>query len=250
MKNLIKLPQPLASLLVAGAIPCVPLDTHDFENHERFLVYATKQVENPELPVEWIMEASNHMVYGNIPSLGKLPVGAVVGYVQVKTEPFIDPTMWGLGFGKQMFRVVIPRIFDMPIPVPEFMMGLAHVEDFVGKFSAHHLHELNKPWNWDYFLEIPVNEALFGNVSEIGSLTLDLWGDLKRIVLDENGELRQFNELLLTCGNRHQEFPYQAEIVSVHDDNDEPVLYPSLYQECGKDVRMQLVLHCDFPIVR
>lgn len=248
MKKTVKLPPPLAALVVAGAIPGLPLEASRFVNRERFLVYATKQVMNQELPIEWVMEANNQMVYGNITSWDKLPSNAFVGYVELKPDPYIDTSIWGRGFNGQLYKVVMPRIFDNPIPAPSFMLDSARVKDFVASFPAHYLHELNEPWNWDYALEIPVSEALFGHVANVGSLTLDLCGDLKRIVLDENGNLRHFKELLLTCGNRHQAFPFKGEIVTVLNENQEPVLYRSISQDCGKEIREQLVLECGFPI--
>ena len=249
METSIKLPQPLASLLVAGAIPAVPLKARPSENRERFLVYATKQVENQDLPIEWIMEAYNHAVYGNIPPLSKLPSNAIVGYVDVKPDPYVDTSIWGKGCHEQLYKVVMPRIFNHPIPVPPFATDFARVDYFVDSLPAHFLHELNKPWDWDYALEIPVNEDLFRSIADIGSLTLDLCGDLKRIVLDENGELRKFEQLLLTCGNRHQEFLFHAEIVLVLDEDEAPALFRSLLQECGKDIRQQIQLLCGFPLI-
>ena len=248
MKKIVKLPSPLAALLVAGAIRGVPLKARPSENRERFLVYATKQVENQDLPIEWIMEAYNHAVYGNIPPLSKLPSNAIVGYVDVKPDPYVDTSIWGKGCHEQLYKVVMPRIFNHPIPVPPFATDFARVDYFVDSLPAHFLHELNKPWKWDYALEIPVNEDLFRSIADIGSLTLDLCGDLKRIVLDENGELRHFKELLLTCGNRHQAFPFKGRIAPVLNKNFEPVLYRSISQDCGKDIREQLELECGFPI--
>lgn len=248
MKKIVKLPPPLAALLVAGAIPGLPLEANHLVSRERFLVYATEQVKNQELPIEWVMEANNHMVYGNIPSWDKLPSNAFVGHVEIKPEPYVDTSIWGRGFDGRLYKVVMPRIFDNPIPVPSPMLEFVRVEDFVETFPAHYLHELNKPWSWDYELEIPVCEALFGHVANVGSITLDLCGDLKRVVLDENGNLRHFEELLLICGNRHQAFPFKGEIITVLNENQEPVLYRSISQDCGKEIREQLVLECGFPV--
>ena len=245
---MVKLPSPLAALLVAGAIRGVPIKARPSVNRERFLVYATKQVEDLELPIEWVMEANNQMVYGNIPSWDNLSSNAFVGHVEICPEPYADTSVWGRGFKEQLYQVIMPRIFDKPIPAPLFMLEFARVEDFVATFPAHYLHELNKPWSWDYELEIPISEAMFGHMAMNGSLTLDLCGDLKRIVLDENGELRHFKELLLTCGNRHQAFPFKGSIAPVLNKNFEPVLYRSISQDCGKDIRKQLVLECGFPI--
>ena len=248
MEKIVKLPPPLAALLVAGAIRGVPLRVHPSEKVERFLVYATKQVADKELPIEWVMEANNQMVYGNIPSWDNLPSNAFVGHIEVKPEPYADASVWARGFKGQLYQVVMPRIFDELIPAPSSMLEFVRVEDFMATFPAHYLHELNKPWNWDYELEIPISEAMFGHMAQVGSLTLDLCSDLKRIVLDENGNLRHFKELLLICGNRHQAFPFMGEIVPVLNENFEPVLYRSISQDCGHEIRQQLVLECGFPI--
>lgn len=125
MKKTVKLPPPLAALLVAGAIPGLPLEASHLVNRERFLVYATKQVMNQELPIEWVMEANNHMVYGNIPSWDKLPSNAFVGYVELKPDPYIDTSIWGRGFDGQLYKVVTCHLHrSRPTPQIHLLLPL------------------------------------------------------------------------------------------------------------------------------
>ena len=97
-------------------------------------------------------------------------------------------------------------------------------------------------------LEVPVNNFLFSQAATRCELTLDLTCELSHLVLDKNGELQQFSQLCLTCGNRRRMFKFSGEITIELNEDDEPVLYPSVTERCGFDIRKQLTLHCGLPL--
>lgn len=246
MIQVIKLPKQVAALTLTDAIPAVRLGARPFVSGQRFYVYATfEQVPNQEFPVEWMMEAHNHQVYGNIPTDDELPDCAFLGWVEVKYQPYADSSIWSYGHGGSMFRVIRRGIFEHPIDLQPFKGNL--YESRLETAPVFHLHECYEPMDWGAELELPVNGTLFSTISRVGQITLDLFGRLASCVLDDDGELKPFTLLTLTCGNRRRSFNFHGEIVADLDENCEPVLYPSLLDPTGYDIRKRLFLDCGDP---
>lgn len=242
MERIVFLPQPFAAMAVSKLLPVVPLEACPDENRNRFLVYAKKLVNNREIPVEWAMEASNHIVYGNIPETDRLPFNAIVGYVEVCCHPCSDRSIWTARHRFPMYRVVKSRVFVYPLHVLKSSLESKFIGQILDTIPIYELHAPCKPEAKGDELVLPVNTRLFRRASLGGKLTLDLSGELACQVLDKRGVLRHFFLLTLTCGVHRLRFKFQGEIAAVLNDNAEPMLYPSVLQCCGKDIRKQLIL--------
>ena len=242
MERIVFLPQPFAAMAVSNLLPVVPLEVRPDENRNRFLVYATKLVNNREIPVEWTMEASNHMVYGNIPEADRLPFNAIVGYVEVCCHPCSDRSIWTARHGVPMYRVVKSRVFSYPLHVLKSAFESNFFGQILGTIPVYDVHAPYKPEAHGDELVLPVNAKLFRRASLGGELTLDLSDDLACQVLDKCSNLRRILLLTLTCGIHRLRFKFQGQIAVVLNGNAEPVLYPSVLQSCGRDTRKQLIL--------
>lgn len=248
MEKVIKFPKQVAALLLTGALPAVRFKERIIENRQRFFVLATdEQVSEPGLPVEWLMEAHNHQVYGNIPPDGELPDNAFYGWIEVSRQPYATTSIWCMGQDGTPYRVVRPRIFDLPLAMPGRAYEDYLFEHVLDAIPVHYLDVCYEPTDWGEELELPVNEKLFNSINCVGKVTLDLYGKIASCVLDEDGELKKFKLLTLACGNRRRSFSFFGEIVTVLNEKWEPVLYPSLLEPCGLNIRKQLVLHCGDP---
>jgi hypothetical protein len=242
MERIVFLPQPFAAMAVSNLLPVVPLEVRTDENRNRFLVYATKSVENQEVPIEWVMEAYNHMVYGNIPETDRVPINAIVGYVEVCCHPCPDRSIWTARYRIPMYRVVKSRVFAYPLHVLRSALESNFIGQILGTIPVYDVHAPCMPETKCDELVLPVNTKLFRRASLGGELTLDLSDELACQVLDKNGVLRRFLLLTLTCGIHRLRFKFQGEIAVVLNGNAEPVLYPSVLQSCGRDIRKQLIL--------
>ena len=242
MERIVFLPQPFAAMAVSNLLPVVPLEVRPDENRNRFLVYATKPVENQEMPIEWIMEACNHMVYGNIPETDRLPINAIVGYVEVCCHPCSDRSIWTALYRIPMYRVINARIFTYPLRVSRSALESNFIGQILDSIPVYDVHAPRKPEVQGDELVLPVNTKLFIRASLGSELTLDLNGELACQVLDVHGELRRFLQLTLTCGICCLRFKFKGEIAVVLNGKAEPVLYPSVLQSCGRDIRKQLIL--------
>ncbi len=241
--QIVKLQPQLAALTLARICPVVSLPERPGDK-ERFLVYATKQVFNPkETPVEWVMEADNHMVFGNIPTLDKLPQGAIVGFIDTHGDSLSEPSIWSNGLDGELCRVCYARFFDRPIFIPEYDLPKLSLGDIGNDLPTHYLNDKNRPWLRSNVLEVPVNPSLFKQLSSLDCLTLNLHGELQQMVLDENGVLRDLEWLQLTCDNREKYVKFCGEIITDLNTMDEVELYPSVTDPSGLTIRRRLRLY-------
>lgn len=243
MKKLIKLHPQLAALTLARICPVASFTKRPREK-ECFLIYSRKQVTNPEnTPIEWIMEAHNHAVYGNIPAPGKLALGAITGYIETRGDSLSEPSIWSRGLLGELCRVSYVRIFDRPIYVPENALSDWYISgEALFELPRHYIDDLCRPWEVGDALEVPLSKDLFDSIPDIGVLTLDLCGILKELVLDENGNLRKYSSLNLTCGNRSKSVKFCADICTETDGDGNPMLYPSVYDDMATRRRLRLFL--------
>ncbi len=235
MDKVIKQPKQVAALLLTGEIPAVRLNAQPTESCQRFFVYATdEQVENDQMPIEWVMEAYNHQVYGNIPTDDKLPDGAFLGWIDVKNQPYADTSIWSKGQDGTLFRVICPRIFDRPLAIPCDAFEDYLFELLLDAMPVFSMADVDTPFAMGDELLLPVNGSLFNAVTRQGKITLDLTAGLAQQVLDENGNLRKFSLLTLVCGNRQRSFSFYGEVTTVLNADWGPVLFPSVLQPVAR----------------
>lgn len=240
--EIVNLQPQLAALTLARICPIVSLQERPQEC-KSFLVYASEQVFDPKVtPIEWTMEANNEMVYGNIPTFDRLPKGAIIGYVKTYGDALKDPSIWSKGLDGVLCRVSDACFFDRPIHFPEYALRYLRFDDFEDETSTHEIRFPNRPWASDELLQVPVNPTLFEQLSVLGVLTLDLYGLLKELVLDDKGELRDLKRLIITSGSRDKLVEFRGEITTDLNQQGEAILYPSVSDPSGFDIRRRLRL--------
>lgn len=197
---------------------------------------------NPqETPVEWLMEAHNQAVYGNIPATEKLVQGALLGFFESSGKYPEEPSFWSKGMQGEVCLVCYARILNHPIYLPEYVLRDLD-ERILYDLPSYNIDEKYQPWVIYNALEVPVRRELFDMIPDMGLLTLDLCGDLKNMVLDENGQLVKFTTLHLKCGNLSKSVRFCGEIFTETDPNGNPVLYRSIYEKDKMVTRRRLRL--------
>ena len=241
MENLIKLPPQLAALTLSKVCDVASLPERPRER-KCFPIYSEKQVTNPqETPVEWLMEAHNQAVYGNIPDTEKLVQGALLGFFESSGKYPEEPSFWSKGMEGEVCLVCYARILNHPIYIPEYVLRDLD-ERILYDLPSYNIDEKYQPWVIYNALEVPVRRELFDMIPDMGLLTLDLCGDLKNMVLDENGQLVKFTTLHLKCGNLSKSVRFCGEIFTETDPNGNPVLYRSIYEKDKMVTRRRLRL--------
>ena len=241
MENFIKLPPQLAALTLSKVCNVASLPERPRER-KCFPIYSEKQVTNPqETPVEWLMEAHNQAVYGNIPDTEKLVQGALLGFFESSGKYPEEPSFWSKGMQGEVCLVCYARILNHPIYLPEYVLRDLN-EHILYDLPSYDVVEKYQPWVIHNSLEVPVRRELFDIIPNLGVLTLDLCGDLKKMVLDENGQLVKFKTVHLKCGNLNKSFRFCGEIFTETDSKGEPVLYPTVNDYVIRGTRRRLRL--------
>ena len=198
---------------------------------------------NPDdTPIEWLMEAHNQAVYGNIPALENLAKGALTGLIETNGDSLCESSIWSRGLRDEQCRVSYSRIFDRPIYLPESALSNVDFDDDFLYDLPYYEVEKKRTWVSDYALSIPLNKGIFDNISNLGVLSLDLCESLKESILDENGNLKKFSYLYVNSGNRIKIVKFYGEIFTETDSNGNPVLYPSIYEKDKMVTRRRLRL--------
>ena len=241
MENFIKLPPQLAALTLSKVCNVASLPERPREK-KCFPIYAEKQVINPkDTPVEWLMEAHNQAVYGNIPVPEKLARGALLGFFASRGKYPEEPSIWSKGMEGEICHVCYACILNHPIYLPEDVLRDLN-EHILYDLPSYEVNEKCQPWIIYNSLELPVRRELFDIIPNLGMLTLDLCGDLKKMVLDENGQLVKFKTLHLKCGNLSKSVRFCGEIFTETDANGNPVLYQTVNDYVEKVTRRRLRL--------
>ena len=240
----IKVSQPYATMICKGLIREVQIELPQTEKLRRCFIYATEQVFNPQTPIECVQAVCNHQLYGNIAKTEALPVNAIVGFIDVGTEDSASESIWSKALdGIAVATAYNARVFDAPIQLPFNAIKVNNCIDFDTLFPSHTAFCRN-PYLIESRLVVPVSERLFFDFPNHRTLTLDVDVHLAELLLDENGALRELSELTLLNYIRERTYMCEAQLASVLDENDEPVLYPSVIGEGGKEVRLQLIIRC------
>lgn len=241
MENFIKLQPQLAALTLSKVCNVASLPERPREK-KCFPIYAEKQVINPkDTPVEWLMETHNQAVYGNIPAPEKLVRGALLGFFASSGKYPEEPSIWSRGMEGEICHVCYAHIFNHPIYLPEDVLRDLN-ERILYDSPSYEVDEKCQPWVIYNSLELPIRRDLFDMIPDMGVLTLDLCGDLKKMVLDENGQLVKFKTLHLKCGNLNKSVRFCGEIFTETDSNGNPVLYPTVNDYIEKVTRRRLRL--------
>ena len=231
----------MAAMVAAKLLPAVQLDAQPRETLSRWLVYSTQQVINPQMPIERRMETYNQQVYGNIPTDERLATGAIIGYIDVWNDTYIDMSMWNTG-DVNSYEIHSAALFDRPIVMPEQLLRHISVDKIADTFPSNELSNVHSPHVYEDRLILNVNAGIFYNIGITGHLSLALVGELKDFVLNEDDSLLEINELVLTCGNRRKTLSIEARITFEVDENGEPKLFPSILDPSGMDLCRMLEL--------
>ena len=237
-------------MTLVGVNKVVSMRKRPTEFFNRLPIYSSGQVFNYDMPVEFIMEGHNQIVFGNIPSIYDMPQDSVVGCVQLGWEADEeDSTLWKKLVPGNQFHIVRTYILDNPIKCSPTDFQTLSADDLLKLTPFHLPTKLNGVMALKYTFAVRVSNETFETVNLMQELKLDLTPEVKCEALDENGNIRDFKFLSLSCGNKVKRFEFKAEIQTELDRNAEPRLYNSVFEPYGKRTRLQIVFECKTQIL-
>ena len=204
------------------------------------------------MPIEWVQEALNHEMFGNIPNLIDLPESAIIGYVTVDC---IDPDLFKNRFkenGKNQWadfvsdnenmrywRLTDAHVFNEPIPsVKEGETRLWEYvdidEDNLPPAYKVEITELELDGNK---ITVPLSESYWQKLVPYSSIDVEITINLARLwftlLMDQGFDKLSFNTITFTHQGLQRTFQMVPDsIVSdVRDANGIPLFYPSATDE-------------------
>ena len=245
--KILEVPEPYAKALCNGLITGWHLDAPPEEELCTYLVYATKQVFNPQTPLEWLMEIHNEQLFGNLGETDDLPVNAFIGYVTFRRDELAKPTVWTRGMKSPVYEVFTAHVFDMPFR-SDCSQRYLRLKDWLPS----HVFWLMRP-AYFIFLNLHVTESVFARAIAGGSIIIDLTEEMRRLILwdgENETNMKEIKALSLVCGRRRKLFDVEDRITILYETDGEgkPVLYPTLVPgekkmrvsvrfDCGKQWR-------------
>lgn len=245
MENQLILSPALAELTLAGVNKLVGIKHQPMELVNRLLVISSGPVFDYEMPVEFIMEGHNQIVFGNIPPINKMAKDAVVGVVELgwKEEGDVNP-LWRNMLQGDLYHVLSCYVFNVPVNLSLVEKLNLTADDLLRALPFHFVDSIYGLADLSKTLLVNLGSYSFGMVDYLHALTLDLTPQVKEVVLDENENIKDFKYLLLTFGNEEKRYEFKAHLKVDHNTKEEPVLYNSVLEPCGKNIRRQIVLDC------
>ena len=245
MENQLILSPALAELTLAGVNKLVGIKHQPMELVNRLLVISSGPVFDYEMPVEFIMEGHNQIVFGNIPPINDMAEESIIGVVEVGCKADEQENkLWRNLLQGDLYQVIDCFIFEIPIKSELLSLNRLNADELLKVFPFHRLTLKNGLKDLGSSLKIEMSKQHFWYVSIFHELTLDLTPQVREVVLDEDGNLKNFNYLWLTCDNKEKRFEFKAEIKMEHNGKDEPMLFNSVFEPCGKNTRSQIVFDC------
>lgn len=237
--------QPWATLICAGIKDVENRTWKPQENPGRILIHASKKFTAStfaQLPYEWQALISNHMVYGNLPSMKEFPAGSIIGYVDVVDFVKDAHSLWQSP-DEDSYKWVLKDawLFDEPITG---IKGKLHLFDYdinPDNLPSAHKASIQLPHRDDDELVIPVNKGNFETFNTWGSneehsVELDI-DNFNADVLCEPGvyTLKPVKTIRFVHGDQHLRFEVlpSSESYFETDAKGELCCYFSIFNENG-----------------
>ncbi len=240
-------PNPIAACVAYGLMSGLALATIPTES-KYCLVYATKLVFNPSIPIEWWTIAYNEILFGTISDKIAYAENAVVGFIEVSPST-ASPHNSTCYEGMAVCQFSKCHAFDRPVKTPLDALTDNVINHLIENEPSHSFHGHLLPMELSGTLHLPLNEEAFFSLDTLREIDIELTKPVAKVLLDDDGELVPFELLHATCHGMVKYFAVNGTIVTELTDEYEPILYYSTLQTCGKDIRRKLHLEIS-PIKR
>jgi hypothetical protein len=198
-----------------------------------------------DVPLEWFQAVNNHQLFGNLPPTADLPTGKCVGFVDVLAKADGTESQWAAVHEPS---VLLTKAHEFDTPLGKELRSPYDADDI----PSHVFHaKLPYAFRHDEELVIPVNEKFYRFASRGGNITFELTGTLAGCALENDGLLRDFERFTVICGQQSKSFLWNkgCDILwEQRPNDDELVLYPSVFNKSGKAPRAKLLLTCNYPL--
>lgn len=199
---------------------------------------------DPATPIEWVQEVNNQQAFGNLGETQDLPTNALIGFVDVFGPAGTD------GNAERAYLVGNAHEFVCPIGfTPD--EAEQHFDLLKRVNTTVHIPRCPFVKGNGNELVLPVNSFLYALAWNEQHFSIELVGDLAKLVLDEHGMLKPFTRYTLWRGDQGRTFVMDADCDIRHEltaDGGDRRRYPSALADDGTTTRARLYLSCRFPV--
>lgn len=239
MKTL-SIQQPWASLICAGI--------KDVENRTwkaaklpgRILIHASsKKVTNNffnEVPLDWMINIGNAVLYGNIPQMKDLPTSSIIGYVTVKEFADMTDSPWDGGEGVIKWVLEDAYLFDEPITGVDGKLHLFEYDIDENNLPPAHKVQLRYPECIGDELILPCEDKVVDQLNKEGAeVDLDIDDYVDLAIFSEDGKLLAPKTIRMAAPERSLVFDVKdpGMYTHVNTETGEPIIEKNAF---GEDV--------------
>jgi len=246
----VALNQPGATLVAMGIRNAVQIDERLRKKTWRLFIYATEPVvNNAEYPLEWMQEAFNQELFGNLPPIEELPVNSLIGFFDYysHTSSVDKESIWVAGLDESACIVCNAHMFDHPIMLPkEIIDNINDVDEMVPS----HVCSPKQPFllGMNDELVIDVSDKYFAIAARGGSFSLEYSVELSNLLQEKLDDIKV---ITLRNGIKNKGFIFKYDLIYDYVDGSNEVykMYPSVLTPDHKMFRAQLMLSFDEPLI-
>lgn len=241
----IKVQKSVAVALCSGLFDGWPLNEVPEKSPCKYMVYATRQVFNPETSLELLAKIHNEQIFGNIGEPDSLPEEVYVGYIIFGGQIPPEKEWWRYGITKPVYRVLEARLFDMPY-FPDHMDVFLPLDKWIPASIINQA----RPTKDGNVLTLPASQKTLMTAGRFGTIFLDLTLEMSKLILedeDDEDDARVIKELRLVCGHHEKRFNVEGGIDIFYelDDQGNPIFYPSIMVPDRKQMRGIVSFNCE-----
>ena len=185
------------------------------------------------IPLDWMLEIQQNILYGNIPELQEMPLSAIIGYATVYGFEQKTDSVWDGGPDCIKWLIKDMFLFDEPITGVKGKLGLFDYPIDEDNLPDAHRVELAYPELKGAQLVVPCCEWCIDELDSLDFLRLDMDLALINAVCNEDGSMKKIDTARMVSPTRSVSFG--LENVSFHDhlapDTDCPIAEENLWGE-------------------
>ena len=232
---------PFAMLTCAGVKRAVSTKLELKSYYERVLIYAVEASKRLDsYPVEWQMIAHNEELFGNIPHYVHQVSCAIVGWVDLIKDPTGIPPLWNTG--EHCYTAINAHFLEEPYSC--IIKAEGYYENLPDLFPAY----CCKPkciFDALDTLLIPANPFVFKQSARGTMISVALFGDASKYLLDKNYALIKYKSVILYNDAKKREFEFSNDNYIQHavDINGDLKLYPSILRNGEMVARTSVIIY-------
>ncbi|MBO4722701.1 MAG: hypothetical protein J5629_07190 [Muribaculaceae bacterium] len=238
MDKIVFIPQPQAQQLCANMLKVMHSKV-PMQEYSSIIVYADGLSSKINRSLEEIQEEEIAVMFGNLPYF--YPTNAVVGILRLGRQ------MEREGQDEYAYVVSSGYVFDNPLYMSKETASNLAETDLFFTLPRYSVVGMELSGMFDY-LAFYVSREVFFSLTQGKTLKLEINKEVAKQILDEEGNLKNYDTIFIHHGNMMRKFEWNEEcfIETEVDEEGNPVCYPTKDPVEGDAPRQRLHILCTY----